>query len=121
MELVAVVCSPDAPVLAPARHAPKTDQYSLPGQLAAARRFFLPQLLFSFFAGIDAADLHVHKKLHHHLLGLTACYLIKRRVSSTTLAAVGRRARWRIGEAGILMSGVATLATLRAISLPRDS
>src|SRR5712691_6548859 len=45
----------------------------------------------------------------------------KRRISSITFAAVGRSTRCKIGEAGILISGVATLAILRAISLPRNS
>jgi hypothetical protein len=69
VELVAIVRAPDAPILPPARHAPKADQYSLRGQLAAARRFFLAQLLFSFVTSVYAADRHVHKKLHYCLRG----------------------------------------------------
>jgi hypothetical protein len=41
----------------------------LRGQLAAARRFFLAQLLFSFVTSVYAADRHVHKKLHYCLRG----------------------------------------------------
>jgi hypothetical protein len=69
VELVAVIRSPNAPILTPAGYAPKSEQYSLPGQLAAARRFFVAQLLFSFVTSVYPADRHVHKKLHHHLLG----------------------------------------------------
>ena len=94
VQLVAIVRSPDAPVLPPPRHAPKTDQYSLPRQLTAARRLFSRNCFSRSSPAVYAADFHVHKKLHCYLLRLTAIFTVtasKRRVSSINLRGRGKK------------------------------
>ena len=108
VELVAVVGSPDAPVLPSSRHSPYTGQDPLFCQLPAPHSFLLSQLFLSFLAAVDWGNFHVHKKFHNHLFPPTASILLLARKQAPSfvqnLSSCGKKCtlkNWGGGESHI--------------------